>query len=274
MAKRNGKRNGTLASRADRYDLYLKSVQDPDHEVGFINKVYRQAYGRSPTILREDFCGTFAVCCSWVRNKPQRRAIGVDLDPEPLAWGRENNLARLPEPSQRRVDLMMEDVRAVRGPKADIVAAQNFSFCIFKTRDDLRKYFRAAYRNLCPKGVFVLDLMGGPETLEEDHEDVHRQKGFTYVWEQNRFDPITHDITCFIHFRFKDGSEMRRAFRYDWRLWTIPELRELLGEAGFRRIDVYWEDTDSETGEGNDVYRRREHAESDSAWIAYIVGIK
>ena len=263
-----------MASRADRYDLYLKSVQEPDHEATFINRVYRQEFGRPPKSLREDFCGTFAVCCSWVRGKPQRRAIGVDLDPEPLAWGRKHNLVKLPEASQSRVELLQEDVRAVCGPKVDAVAAQNFSFCIFKQRDELRKYFRAAYRNLRPQGVMVLDQMGGPETLEEEHEDVHRQKGFTYVWEQHSFDPITHDITCFIHFRFRDGSAIRRAFRYDWRLWTIPEMRELLAEAGFRRTDVYWEDTDSETGEGNDVYRRREHAESDSAWIAYIVGIK
>ena len=26
---------------------------------------------------------------------------------------------------------------------------------------------------------------------------------------------------------------LRRAFRYDWRLWTIPELAEMLKEAGF-----------------------------------------
>ncbi len=24
-----------------------------------------------------------------------------------------------------------------------------------------------------------------------------------------------------------DGSGLRRAFRYDWRLWTLPEIREL-----------------------------------------------
>jgi hypothetical protein len=45
-------------------------------------------------------------------------------------------------------------------------------------------------------------------------------------------------------------------------------------EAGFRRADVYWEGTDSKTGKGNDVYRRREHAESDPAWVAYVVGVK
>ncbi len=263
-----------MASRADKYDLYLKSVQEPDNEVAFFNRAYRQAFGAPPRLLREDFCGTFAVCCSWVRGKANRRAVGVDLDPEPLQWGRDHNLQKLPPAAQSRIQLLQEDVRAVRGPKVDVVAAQNFSFCIFKTRNDLREYFRAARRNLAKNGVLVLDMVGGYETMEEDHEDTHRYNGFTYVWDQHRFDPITHDFTCFIHFRFRDGSELKRAFRYDWRLWTLPELTELLAEAGFSRSEVYWEGTDADTGEGNDVFRRREHAESDAAWVAYIVAVK
>lgn len=274
MSKGKTNYNGTMASRADKYDLYLRSVQAPDNEITFFQRAYRQAYGRSPQVLREDFCGTFAVCCSWVRRKPERRAIGVDLDSEPLNWGRKHNLAKLSEVAQQRVQLIRDDVCTVGGPKADVIAAQNFSFCIFKTRDNLRRYFKAAYQNLKKHGVLVMDLVGGPEALEEEHEDIEHHKGFTYVWEQNRFDPITHDYTCFIHFRFRDGSKLHRAFRYDWRLWTIPEIRELLGEAGFRRTEVYWEDTDSDTGTGTDVYRRRKHAESDMAWIAYIVGVK
>ena len=275
MAKRKATTSrATMASRADKYDLYLQSVQTPEHEVAFFNRVYHQAYGLSPQILREDFCGTFAVCCQWVKRKPRRRAVAVDIDPEPLAWGRAHNLPQLPEAACHRVQVLQSDVRLVQGPRADVVAAQNFSFCIFKTRRDLGGYFRTAYRNLKPRGVLVLDTMGGYESFEEDRQDTHRHNGFTYIWEHHRFDPITHDCTCFIHFRFRDGSQMKRAFRYNWRLWTLPELRELLLEAGFKRADVYWEDTDSQTGQFNDVYRRREHAAADPAWIAYIVGVK
>ncbi len=272
--KQKRKTNGTMASKADKYELYLKSVQEPEHEVNFVNRVYRSAYGKPAQILREDFCGTFAVCCEWVRGKAQRRAIGVDIDPEPLAWGKRHNLPKVAESAQSRIELLEDDVRSVRGPKADIVAAQNFSFCIFKTRDELRHYFRATHANLKNEGVLITDLLGGSESIEEDQEDVHKYNGFTYIWEQDRFDPITHGFKCHIHFRFKDGSELNRAFSYEWRLWSIPEMRELMVEAGFRRTEVYWEDTDSETGEGTDVYRRRSHAESDPVWIAYIVGIK
>jgi SAM-dependent methyltransferase len=263
-----------MAERADRYVLYLKSVQSPDHEVGFFRRIYKSTYGSVPTRLREDFCGTAAVCCEWVRGHPERRALGIDIDPVPLAWGREHNLTTLPETARCRVTLKCDDARRVAGPKADIVAAQNFSFQCFTTRGELKQYFKAAYGNLARRGLLMLDLMGGPECLEEDREEIKSFRGYKYVWEQTRFDPITHACEYFIHFRFPDGSALEKAFHYRWRLWTIPEIRELLAEAGFRRADVYWEDTDRRTGRGNDVYRRREHASSDAAWVCYIVGVK
>lgn len=263
-----------MADRADRYALYLKSVQSPEHEVGFFRRIYKSNYGKQPRRLREDFCGTAAVCCEWVRGRPERRAIGVDIDPVPLAWGREHNVAKLPAAAQGRVELVRDDARRVWGPKADIVAAQNFSFQCFTTRKDLKRYFKAAHSNLAGRGLLMLDLMGGPECLEEDRTEVKSFRGYKYVWEQTRFDPITHACEYFIHFRFPDGSALEKAFHYQWRLWSIPEVRELLLEAGFRRADVYWENSDKRTGEGNDVYRRREHAESDAAWICYLVGVK
>ena len=32
---------------------------------------------------------------------------------------------------------------------------------------------------------------------------------------------------------------LRRAFRYDWRLWTVPELREMLLAAGFHDVRAW-----------------------------------
>lgn len=275
MSRKETKSNGkpTQAEKADRYALYLASVQEPGNEVAFFRRVYRKEFGRLPRVLREDFCGAAAVCYEWVKRRPECRAIGVDIDPEPLEWGRVHIAPKLPEPARQRVTLVQDDVRTVRGRKADVVAAQNFSFWVFKTRDELRAYFEAAYRNLRRRGVMVLDMMGGSECLEEDREEETDQGRFTYVWEQARFDPITHDCSYYIHFRFRDGSELRRVFGYRWRMWTIPEVRELLLEAGFKRVDVYWEGTGPD-GEGNDVYTVRKRAASDPAWIAYMAAVK
>jgi hypothetical protein len=270
---KNHKRSRTIASRRDKYDCYQRSVQEPESQCRFFERVFRNEYGRRPLILREDFCGTAAVCCEWVRKKPDRRACGYDLDPEPLAWGEEHNRAPLDEEARSRVKLIREDVRKVTGPKADVVSAENFSYFIFTTRDELRGYLQAARRNLADEGVMVLDIMGGSEVIEEDREETRRVDGFTYIWEHKRFDPINNLATYFIHFKFRDGSKIKRAFRYDWRVWTIPELRELLLEAGFSRVDVYWEGAD-EDGDGNGIFRRQKSAPADPAWIAYVVAVK
>jgi SAM-dependent methyltransferase len=265
------RRGGRRADRADRYDLYQRSVQSPDVDVAFLDRVYRKRFGRRPLLLGEDFCGTGAVACAWAASHRERRAWGRDLDPEPLAWGREHNVAPLPERAQRRVHLLEGDVREEGGRRFDVVCAQNFSYFVFRTREALEIYFRAVRSRLRREGLFVLDVMGGSECLEEDREEVRRVDGFRYVWEQRRFDPISNACAFSIHFLFPDGSALHHAFTYDWRLWTIPELREVLRVAGFSRTDVYWEDTDQSTGEGNGVYRQRRSAPADPSWVAYIV---
>ena len=274
MAKKKNKGGPPLADKADKYALYQESVQSPEVDVHFFERVFRREYNRIPLLLREDFCGTAAVCGKWVASKRERTAIGVDLDPEPLAWGKAHNLAPLSDEARSRVTLLEADVRDQASVKAEVIGAQNFSFFGFHTRPQLLEYFRAAHRNLAAEGVLVLDVMGGAETYEEDHEEITEYSGFDYVWDQRRFDPITSHCDFAIHFRFKDGSALDNAFKYDWRLWTIPEIREVLAEAGYSRSDVYWESTDSDSGEGNGIYVRRDHAEADPAWVAYVVGFK
>lgn len=266
--KRKASKRGTpMAALADKYDLYQRSVQSPDHETWFFNRIFKKEYGREALVLREDFCGTAAVCCEWVKRKPKRFAYGVDLDPEPLKWGIENNLSLLPEAARDRVKLVVKDSCKTHGPKADVVAAQNFSFQFFMTRPELLRYFKAAHRNLGKDGLLFLDLLGGSEVIEEEREEEKKFQGFNYIWEQRRFNPISHVCDFAIHFEFPDGSKLENAFKYHWRLWSIPEVRELLAEAGFSRSDVYWEGED-------DVFRRREQALSDPCWICYLVGVK
>lgn len=274
MSKDKKKKKKTLASEADKYELYEKSVQAPDFESEFFAKVYKKTFGRAARVLREDFCGTHAVCCEWVKDHKENQAIGVDLDPEPLAWGIVNNQSFLEGHQRERIELIKADVRDDLEPKADVVAGENFSYFIFKTREDLLGYFKAAYGNLKEQGILMLDFMGGADMLEEDQQEERKFKGFKYIWEQKRFDPISHDVLFYIHFKFPDGSKLKKAFEYDWRLWTIPEVRELLLEAGFAEADVYWEGTDPETNEGSSEYRKRSSAPAEPTYIPYIVGVK
>ena len=159
-------------------------------------------------------------------------------------------------------------------PKADVTLAMNFSYWVFKTRAELLAYFRSARRGLKADGVFVLDLFGGTEAqvlIEEKTEYV--DEGFTYVWDQDGYNPITNETTCRIHFEFPDGSEMRNAFVYHWRMWTPMEVCEALRESGFAQVDVYWEG-DGEDGDGDGIFKKRRRAENCEGWIAYVVAAK
>lgn len=264
------KKKKLTAKTADPFVLYQESVQDVDTAADFIRRVFRSNFGRLPSSLREDFCGTALLSCHWTSLNRRNTALGIDMDSKTLDWGRRNNIARLKNPEQ--VTLIEGDVLRVSPPKVDVTAAFNFSYCVFKDRQVLTDYFRKVRQGLNREGCFILDLYGGPEAIQEEEEE-RKEDGFTYIWDQDRYNPITADILCHIHFRFRDGSELRKAFTYDWRLWTIPELREALFDAGFSKVDIYWEGTD-EDGEGNDVYRKTKRGTADICWISYIAAIK
>jgi hypothetical protein len=66
-----------------------------------------------------------------------------------------------------------------------------------------------------------------------------------YTWEQREADPMSGLVEDAIHFRAdRDGEIVYQeadAFVYRWRLWSIPELRDAMDEAGFARSEVYAE---------------------------------
>ena len=121
---KSSKRKLTLAEKADKFDCYQKSVQSPDHEVEFFEQAYRDAFKKKPYSLREDFCGTFAVCCEWVKSNRNRKAIGVDLCADTLQWGRVHNLFELNESQAKRIELLEQDVRT-SGEKVDVPDAEH-----------------------------------------------------------------------------------------------------------------------------------------------------
>lgn len=263
----------TLAAKADPHALYEQSVQDAGAEIDFVDASFLQLRGRHARSLREDFCGTAKVACAWVKRRDDNRAVGVDLDPAVLAWAQARNVARLKTSQRPRMRLLEGDVLSIRGRPVDILLAMNFSYWLFKRRENLRAYFRAVHRNLKADGVFFIDCYGGYDAFKVLRER-RQQAGFTYVWEQASYNPITGDLTCHIHFNFSDGSKLPRAFSYDWRLWTLPELQELLAEAGFSRTLVYWQGWDPATGEGNGQFAATETAAADAGWLAYLAAAK
>ncbi|MCK6477616.1 MAG: class I SAM-dependent methyltransferase [Phycisphaerales bacterium] len=262
------------ARTADKHELYEAAVQNPDADLDFVTRVYRQERGRAPRAIREDFCGTGYTSATWVRRNPANTAWGLDLDRKTLDWGRKRHVAPLTPEQRSRVTLLERNVLNP-GPetsRVDAVLAMNFSYWIFKTRDDLRRYFEIVHGSMNSKGVFFLDHYGGWQAMRAQ-TDRKRCRGFTYLWEQRWFGPVTFDFDCRIHFEFPDGTKMRDAFIYKWRHWQIPEIRELLAETGFRKSIVYWEG-DDDNGGGNGIYRKATNPEVCPVHLAYIVAVR
>lgn len=272
MAKKNARKRASMATRADKHRLYQASVQCVESEIDFVDETFHALRGRRARVLREDFCGTANTTCEWVRRRRTNRGIGVDLDAEVLAWGEANNVATLGS-AARRVTLLNEDVLKTRPAPADAVLAMNFSYWIFRERRQLKRYFRHVRETLADDGVFFLDAYGGYDSFRVMRE---RQKldGFTYIWDQAYYNPVDGEMVCHIHFKFPDGSRLNRAFSYCWRLWTLPEIREVLEEAGFRDVTVYWQGADEETGEPDGIFEPVTEGDADPAWIAYLSALK
>ena len=266
----------------DLHYLYEAAVQGVETDLDFAARVFKQKNKRKPMDLREDFCGTAALACDWVKRSPKHRAWGVDIDRPTLDWGLRHNVPHVGK-NAGKIELLCGDVMQAKTPPVDLVMALNFSYCIFKTRDLLRTYFKRVRSVLRKDGLFVMDLYGGTEAVDTKLEprdvdafiatDGTKVPAFEYIWDQDQYNVIDHHVLNYIHFKIPGIGKIEKAFTYDWRLWTLPEIQELLIEAGFSDAEVYlhgW----TKDGESDDIYRRRKNYENSLGWVAYIVGVK
>ena len=265
------KKKPTQAQRADRHELYERAVQDVESEIDFVVQTWDELRKRPLRKLREDFSGTCATSCEFVRRGRTHEAWCVDIDAAVLEWGLANRVSKLTPAGRRRLHQVQADVMTARTPPVDVVLAMNFSYWMLKTRDGLKKYFKRVRKALADDGMLMLDAFGGYDAYREMNEK-RDCGGFTYVWHHERYDPITGDMDTRIEFRFPDGSKIKEAFTYHWRLWSLPEIKELLLEAGFSKVTIYWQGWD-EDGEPKD-FAPAEHGEADAGWICYLVAEK
>lgn len=223
-----------------RHDLYERCVQSPRDMVAML----RAVHGGEPRALGEDFAGTAALSMAWVemidQGGDEARAIAVDLDAEALGY----------HGKHPRIERVVADVRTVDAA-CDVVFVGNFSIGFWHTRGELVGYLRHVRQRLGPGGVFECDTYGGESAfltghVHRDHviaDGPHAGSRVRYTWEQREADPLTGMVTDVCHFRVDRAGvielELRDAFVYRWRLWSVPELRDAMVEAGFGRVEVY-----------------------------------
>jgi hypothetical protein len=233
------------------HDLYERSVTNPAALVAFILAAYAEGAStsaRGPKVLREDFSGSAALAKHFAASSRARRAIAVDRDPIPLAHA-----------AGPRMTLVLADVLEAKD-RADIIAATNFALGYSHTRAALITYLRHAHACLARRGLFLADIYGGHTAFRTGswtRTIRHPQLGtFLYRWNQREADPTTGMVRNSIDFgittRAKKKTTSRSAtksapatkwtkdaFTYHWHLWSMPELRDAMSEAGFQHIDFY-----------------------------------
>ena len=257
-----------MAAKADRHELYEQSVQAPKVDAATLARIFKRYRKRPAMSLREDFCGTAVLSTAWAKSKRGRSAIGVDLDQPTMDWGYSNRIE--PAGVTDQVTLHRANVLDGVGPKVDLAAGLNFSYNVLHERSQLLEYFKAARTGLVDDGMLILDVFGGWGTMKPETFSREVRK-FTYRWVQRSFDPLTHRIVCAICFDFPDGSRIEDAFYYDWRLWTCPEIRETLYDAGFSRVRLLWERTDDEGDGTGKFYEPKKHVDNEENFWTYIV---
>jgi SAM-dependent methyltransferase len=256
------------------YDLYEWCVTDGPRFARFAEAVH----GRTPRVLREDFSGSAALARAWASAAPDRRAVAVDLDAAVLR--------RASAPGVRTIRADAARCTA----KADLLTATNFPLGYFHERPALVKYLAHARRCLNPRGVFLADLYGGRDAMKP--LTIRRRlrgpagERIEYLWTQVDADPATNLVTDTLSFvvttkskptKSKSGTTKTRrfpnAFVYRWRLWSIPELRDAMTDAGFRRLELYTRMGDALDADGTLYVRPHEPGEPiDENYVVYVAG--
>lgn len=275
-------------SAPSRYDLYELTVQSPAALVPFLQAIH----GRTPRVLGEDFCGSASLSRYWAGHVAKGKAVAIDIDEEPLARA---EAALAGAPAKGAVTLirhnLLKPLRA-KSEACDVIFVGNFSIGEIHSRADLVEYFKRCRGRLKAGGVFVCDTYGGSSAFHTGAiERIHhvppehaatfggKHARIRYTWQQQEADPLTGRVVNALHYRVQVGGEITHevaeAFVYRWRLWSVPELREAMSEAGFKGTDVYAKLVDAVDHEGRAyVHPVRDAGELEDNFIVCVAGRK
>ena len=245
-------------STTEKYRLYEDSVQSVDSDIDFINEIFKKRYKVLPKLLREDFCGTGKLACGWVEQSSFHKSWALDLSDEPMRYGKKTHLS--PD-KDKNVKYLKKDVLLPVNFSSDVTVAFNFSYFCFKKRDVIKKYFKNVRKGLKKKGVFILDIFGGLE-CHDPGEDVTDYDDYSYHWDCDAYNAINSECIYYIHFT-KDKVYYPKVFSYQWRMWSLREITELLEEVGFSRVDIHWQEDD-------DKFYLSKSKENQESWLSYI----
>jgi len=237
--------NSKDKSNINKYDLYQKSVQNVKIEVEFFRKCFRMIYNKVATSFREDFCGTGLLSCEWVKNNVMNSAVGLDIDPEALAWGIENNVNNLNSGSNR-IQLINHNVLDPYNEKEkfEIICSLNYSHFLLTKRKEILTYFNNVYKSLDSKGIFILDFYGGSH-IYEDHKYQQEKSQHFYQFSGKQMNILNNQSKCSLNFKI-NKNKFTPHFTFNFRIYSILEMRDTLEEVGFKKFKLHIKEINEE----------------------------
>ncbi len=245
-----------------KFELYQKSVQNAKKEAEFFRKVYRLIYNKVPETFREDFCGTGLLSCEWVKSNVMNSAVGLDFDKETLEWGRDNNINNLTSGADR-IKLLEQNVldEFDQSQKFDIICSLNYSHFLLQKRKEIFKYFSNMVQNLQTKGIFILDFYGGSHIFT-DHKYQRSKSSSFYEFSGKKMNILNNQSACSLNYKIKK-NKYKPMFSFNFRIYSIIELREALEEVGLNGFKLYIKEIE---GDDEDDYSEYQEVEIDGEY--------
>ncbi len=156
---------------------------------------------------------------------------GYDLTPAFLEIARADAERR-----QVRVEYVQGDMRELAWSETfDLVVSWFTSFGYFDDAEN-RRILEAVRRALRPGGRFLLELNHGPGLWAGYLPSTVTRRGDDFMTDEYHYDALTGRSHCH-RTVVRDGRV--RSFRFSNRLFSYPELRDWLIQAGFRKVEGF-----------------------------------
>ncbi|MDR0443834.1 MAG: class I SAM-dependent methyltransferase [Treponema sp.] len=197
--------------------------------------LYNGALSSKPKILD--------LCCGFGRISAElaRRGFavtGVDITESYLKTAREEAVYE-----NLNIEYINTDAREFSRPCFfDAAVSLYISFGYFENQQDDKTLLSNVYESLKPGGSFIIETLG-KETAVRDFVEAEwfERAGFTVLTEYQPLDSWTLLKNRWI--LIKDGKRIEKTFTQ--RLYAASELRSLLLEAGFAKVEIYgdWDES-------------------------------
>lgn len=219
-----------------RADSYFASSARVSREIAFLLRIFHKIGLKKNAKILDFACGYGTHALALARHGFD--VTGLDFSKNYIARARKNARKK-----KVKVSFLQKDMRNISFPRSfDAAICMYTSFGYFENENDHRKVLKQISRALKPRGVFILDLnniarvlaqMGGEEKSEEKIRGVSVKKQFNPVTMRWSFD-----------YAWREQGKLKRS-RFRTRIFSLPELRYLLKEAGLKikRVWGYYDES-------------------------------